>query len=46
MYPSAGTRPGTSQATKVNLFVKIVKVLKLMLLTIFVKVPLWMFEGL
>ena len=45
MYPSAETRPGTSQATKVNLFVKIVKVLKLMLLFLS-KVPLWIFEGL
>ena len=37
MYPSTETRPGPSQATKINLFEIIVKVFKLMLLTIFVK---------
>ena len=37
MYPSAEARPGPSQATKINLFARIVKVLKLMLPTIFVK---------
>ena len=37
MYPSAETRPGPSQATKINLFMRIAKVFKLMLLTIFVK---------
>ena len=35
MYPSAKTRPEPSQATKINAFVRIVKVFKLMLLTIF-----------
>ena len=34
-YPSAETRPGPIQATKINLFARIVKVFKLRLLTTF-----------
>ena len=37
MFPSVETRPGPSQAIKINLFARIVKVWKLMLLTIFAK---------
>ena len=37
MYHSAETRPVPNQATKINFFARIVKVFKLMLLTIFVK---------
>ena len=37
MYPSAETRPGLSQATKINLFARIVEIFKLMLPTIFVR---------
>ena len=45
-YPSVETRPGSRQATKINLFARIVKVFKLTLLTIFVKVLSWLIEGL
>ena len=37
MYQSAEVRPTPSQASKINLFARIVKVFKLTLLTIFVK---------
>ena len=37
MYPSAETRPGPTQATKINLVVRMVKVFKLMPPTISVK---------
>ena len=37
MYRSAETHSVPSQANKINLFARIVKVVKLMLLTIFVK---------
>ena len=56
MYQPAEARPGPSQASKVNLFVRIINVfkitlltifvIKITLLTIFVKVPSWMFEEL
>ena len=46
MYQPAEARPGPSQASKVNLFVRIINVFKITLLTIFVKVPSWMFEEL
>ena len=37
MYPSAETRLGPTQVTKIKLFARIDKVFKLVLLTIFVK---------
>ena len=40
------THPGLSQASKINLFTRIVNVFKSTLLTIFAKPPSWMFEEL
>ena len=37
MYPSTEARPGPSQASKINLFARIVNVFKVTSLTIFVK---------
>ena len=37
MYPSTEARPETSQASKINLFARIVRVFELTLLTIFVR---------
>ena len=37
MYPSAEERTGPSQATKINLFARIVNVFKLTLWTVFLK---------
>ena len=37
MYQSADAHPGLSQASKINLFGKIINVFKLMLLTTFVE---------
>ena len=45
MYPSAEARPGSSQATKIKIFARIVNVFKLMLLFLS-SVPSWVFEGL
>ena len=45
MYPSAEARPGSSQATKIKIFARIVNVFKLMLLFLS-SVPSWAFEGL
>ena len=43
MYQSAEVRPVPSQASKLNLFARIVNVFKLTLL-ILLKVPSWRFE--
>ena len=45
MYPSAEAYPGPSQASKINLFERIVSVIKLTLLFL-PKVTSWVFEGL
>ena len=37
MYQSADTRPGSGQASKINIFARIVNFFKLTLLTIFIK---------
>ena len=39
MYPSAETRPGSSQATKFNLFARIVNVFRWTLLTVRTSLP-------
>ena len=45
MYPSEEAHPGASQASKINLFGRIVSVIKLTLLFL-PKATSWVFEGL
>ena len=46
MYPSAKTRPGTSQATKIIIFVNSLSLENNVVKLLFSEVSSWMFEGL